>query len=338
MKYRYMGKSGLKVSRVCLGAMTFGQENWGCDKQTSIKIIDKFLDSGGTFIDTADMYSGGLSEEIVGTSLKGKRENVVLATKCYFPTGDSPTSKGLSRKHIFEACEVSLRRLKTDYIDLYQTHGPDYRTPMEETMRALDDLVRQGKVRYIGCSNLHAWQIVKANGISAQFGLEKYISAQHLYNMILRDVEKEILPAVADQGMGFVCWSPLASGMLTGKYERSDNPPTGTRMAYRAEYDVPRYWHERGFKLVDAVKKEAKKLNWKPVQISLSWLIYNKIITAVIIGARNAEQLDDTIAVGDWDLPDEVWERLNNIVPFKHDYPKTWFELVKKQIYNDIEF
>ena len=338
MKYRYMGKSGLKVSRVCLGTMTFGQENWGCDKQTSIKIVDKFLDYGGNFIDTADMYGKGLSEEYVGEAIKGKRDKVVLATKCYFPMGDTPTSKGLSRKHIIEACEASLRRLNTDYIDLYQTHGPDYRTPLDETMRTLDDLVRQGKVRYIGCSNLHAWQIVKANCISAQSGLEKYISAQHLYNLILRDVEREILPAVSDQGMGLICWSPLASGMLTGKYERTDIPMSGTRMAHRADFDIPRYWHARGFKIVDAVKKEAKELDWTPAQIALAWLLYNKTISAVIIGTRATEQIADTIAVGDLDLPEEVWERLNNVVPFEHGYPKSWFELVKKQIYNDMEF
>ena len=193
MKYNYLGKSGLKVSRICLGTMTFGQENWGCDKNTSIEIIDKFIDSGGNFIDTADMYSAGTSEEIVGEAIKQKRDKIVLATKCYFPLQKCPTSKGLSRKHIFEACEASLKRLNTDYIDLYQTHGPDYGTPMEETMRALDDLVRQGKVRYLGCSNLHGWQIVKANSISSQMNLEKYISAQHLYNIIIRDIEREVI-------------------------------------------------------------------------------------------------------------------------------------------------
>jgi aryl-alcohol dehydrogenase-like predicted oxidoreductase len=336
MKYRYLGKSGLKVSRVCLGTMTFGQENWGCDKETSIKIIDKFIDYGGNFIDTADMYSNGLSEEIIGIAIKNKRDKVVLATKCYFPTGDSPTSKGLSRKHIYEACDASLRKLKTDYIDLYQTHGPDYLTPMEETMKTLDVLVRQGKVRYIGCSNLHGWQIVKANGISAIYNLEKYISAQHLYNIIMRDVEREVIPAVEDQGMGLICWSPLASGMLSGKYKRSDKPPSGSRMEHRAEFDVPRYWHNRGFKIVDAVKKEAKKLGWTPAQVSLSWLLYNKNVTAVIIGARQPEQIEDTIKVGELDIPEEVWKRIDKVSHFEPGYPKSWFELVKKNVYKEV--
>ncbi|MFC1563241.1 aldo/keto reductase, partial [candidate division KSB1 bacterium] len=306
MKYRYMGKSGLKVSRVCLGTMTFGQEHWGCDKKTSVNIVDKFLDYGGNFIDTADMYGKGLSEEFIGDAIKGKRDNIVLATKCFFAMIDSPTSKGLSRKHIFEACEASLRRLKTDYIDLYQTHGPDHKTPTEETMNALNDLIGQGKVRYIGCSNFQAWQIVKANSYCSQFGLERYISAQHLYNMILRDVEREILPAIEDQGMGFICWSPLASGMLTGKYERTEKPQEGSRMDHRASMDLPRYWHDNGFKIVEAVQEEAKKFGKTPAQIALSWLLFNRIITAVIIGLRTIEQLDDLIQVGDWNLPEDA--------------------------------
>ncbi len=341
MKYRYMGKSGLKVSRVCLGTMTFGQENWGCDKQTSINIVDKFLDHGANFIDTADMYGKGLSEEYLGDALKNKkREDIVLATKCYFPSGgDMPTSKGLSRKHIFEACEASLRHLKTDYIDLYQTHGPDHRTPTCETMNALNDLIRQGKVRYIGCSNLHGWQMVKANDYCSHFGLSKYISAQHLYNMILRDVEREVLPVVEDQGMGFICWSPLASGMLTGKYERADKPPEGSRIDHRSNMDLPRYWHDNGFKIVEAVKKEADDFGKTPAQIALSWLLYNKLVTAVIIGVRTIEQLDDLSVVGNWDLPKDAWERLKNIVPFEPGYPTSWFELVRGLMnYDDTEF
>jgi len=340
MKFRYMGKSGLKVSRVCLGTMTFGQENWGCDKKTSINIVNKFIEKGGNFIDTADMYGKGLSEEYIGDALKShKRDDIVLGTKCYFAMGDIPTSKGLSRKHIFEACEASLKRLKIDYIDLYQTHGPDPRTPVEETMNALNDLITQGKVRYIGCSNLHGWQIVKANACCSPFGLEKYISAQHLYNLILRDVEREVLPVVKDQGIGFICWSPLASGMLTGKYKRADKPPEGSRMDHRSNIDLPRYWHDDGFKLVDAIKKEADKFDKTPAQIALSWLLYNKLVTAVIIGVRTVEQLDGLSVVGDWDLPQDAWERITGIVSFEPGYPQSWFDLVSELInYNDTEF
>ena len=337
MKYNFLGKSGLKVSRVCLGTMTFGQENWGCDKNTSIKIIDKFIDSGGNFIDTADMYSTGTSEEIVGEAIKEKRDKIVLASKCYFPMGDYPTSKGLSRKHIFEACEASLKRLNTDYIDLYQTHGPDYGTPVEETMRALDDLVRQGKVRYIGCSNIHGWQIVKANAVSGDMNLEKYISAQHLYNIIIRDIEREVIPAVKDQGMGVICWSPLAGGVLSGKYKREDKPPKGSRLDFRSQYEVPRYWHKRGFDIVDAIKKESVELGWKPVQVALTWLLYNKTVASVITGSNSPEQLSDTIAAGDLYLPAQVWKRLDSIACFNHGYPQAWFEIVRDTIYDDID-
>ena len=219
MKYRYLGNSGLAVSRVCLGTMTFGNNDWGCDLETSKSIVDAFIDAGGNFIDTADLYSAGESEVILGKALKGKDlTKLVIASKCWFPVDDTPNGRGLSRKHIMEACEASLKRMDIDCIDLYQIHGPDPYTPMEETMRALDDLITAGKVRYVGCSNLWAWQIMKANGIAALRGYEKFISGQYLYNLVRRDIETEILPACVDQGMGILCWSPLAAGFLTGKY------------------------------------------------------------------------------------------------------------------------
>jgi aryl-alcohol dehydrogenase-like predicted oxidoreductase len=309
--------------------MTFGNREWGCDSNTSAALTNRFLDAGGNFIDTADMYSGGESERILGEVLSDKkRDDLVLATKCFFRMGESPNARGLSRKHLTEACEASLRRLKTDFIDLYQMHGPDPHTPLEETMRALDDLVRQGKVRYVGCSNLHAWQILKANGISSLMNLEPLICGQYQYNLIIRDVEREILPACEDQGMGFICWSPLAAGMLTGKYREADKPDPGTRIAITAQFTVPRFWHRRGFSIIEAVGKAADDAGRTPAQIALGWLLHDRRVTSIIIGARRLEQLEDNLAVGDWDMPDDLWETLAETAFFDHGYPRQWMDVV----------
>ena len=312
MKYRYMGKTGLLVSRVCLGTMTFGAKDWGCDRKTSKEIIDRYLDAGGNFIDTADIYAGSASEEIVGEALKGKkRDEIVLATKGFFRTGKSPNAKGLSRKHMMEACESSLRRLQMDYIDLYYTHGPDFFTPLEETMRTLNDLVRQGKVRYLGCSNIFAWQILKANGISALLNLEKFTCGQYLYNFINREAEREVLPACKDQGMGVTCWSPLAGGILLGKYQKEEKPTPGTRLFYRSEIDGPRFWHQRGFAMAEKLVELSQRTGFPKIQIALSWPLHDKRVTSVIIGVKSVEQLNENLLVGDWNLPNEVWEEVN---------------------------
>jgi aryl-alcohol dehydrogenase-like predicted oxidoreductase len=326
------------VSRVCLGAMTFGNSEWGCDRKTSIELTEQFLDGGGNFIDTADMYSQGKSESILGEALKGKpRDDIVLATKCFFRMDSTPNAKGLSRKHIMEACEASLKRLQTDFIDLYQIHGPDPYTPLEETMRALDDLVRQGKVRYVGCSNLHAWQVLKANGIAKLMNLEPLICGQYQYNLIIRDVEREILPACEDQGMGFICWSPLAAGMLTGKYKRSDKPEEGTRIAITAQFTMPRFWHDRGFTIIEAVKKAAGDTGKTPAQIALSWLLHDRRVTSVIIGARKAAQLDENLEMGDWDIPEELRKGLEESAVFDHGYPQSWMDTVYPMTFGEQE-
>jgi len=291
--------------------MTFGAKGWGCDGRTSGEIIERYLEAGGNFIDTADIYSGSASEEIIGEALKSKkRDDLVLATKCFFRTGPSPNDKGLSRKHILSACEASLRRLRTDYIDLYTLHGADPFTSVEETMRALNDLVRQGKVRYLGCSNLFAWQILKANGISALLNLEKLVCGQYLYNLINREAEREILPACVDQGMGFTAWSPLGGGLLAGKYERREKPPEGTRISYRAEIDGPRFWHERGFEIARKVGEFSKKFGISPVKLALSWPLRDKRVTSIISGAKSREQLEGNLSVGDWDLPEDIWREV----------------------------
>ena len=325
MKYRYLGKSGLYVSQVCLGTMTFGNEKWGCDQSAATKIVRKFVDSEGNFIDTADLYSAGVSETMLGKAISDMaRDDLVIATKCWFPTGNGANARGLSRKHVIEACDASLKRLGLDYIDLYQIHGPDPYTPIEETLRALDDLVRTGKVRYIGCSNLYAWQMVKAQYTSKLQSLEPFISAQHLYNLIRRDVEREILPACDDLGMGMICWSPLASGLLTGKYQGSKEPAAGTRFEKEAAMYLDRYWFDSALQLVDRVVSAAERLEKTPAQISLAWLLADPRVTSVIVGARTELQIEDSIHAGEFDLDAEILEQLTEALPMAHGYPKDW--------------
>lgn len=328
MKYRHLGNSGLLVSRVCLGSMTFGMKDWGCDFETSAAITRRFIEAGGNFIDTADVYSGGASEEMLGKVLADyDRDDLVLATKCWFRTRSSPNAKGLSRKHIYEAVEASLRRLKTDYIDLYQIHGPDPFTPLEETMVTLDSLVRSGKVRYLGCSNYYAWQIVKANGIARIMGGTTLISGQHLYNLLKRDVEREILPACSDQGMGILCWSPLASGMLAGKYKQMQAPPSEWRVGKRPDIDIPRYWNDDSFRIIDEVIAVAAETEHSPAQVALAWLLADRRVTSVIVGARTIDQMDANLVVGDWDLVNEARDRISNVVVPTPGYPREWIDL-----------
>ncbi len=258
MKYRYLGRSGLLVSRLCLGTMTFGNAQWGCDQETSSDIVRTFVEGGGNFIDTADAYSGGESEKMLGIALKEHtRDNLVIATKCWFPSNSAVTSRGLSRKHIIDSCDRSLARMGLDYIDLYQFHGPDPYTPIEESLRAADDLIRAGKIRYLGCSNFYAWQIAKTNGVAALKNYEPLVSAQHLYNLVRRDIEREILPACDDQGLAMICWSPLAAGMLSGKYRDQEKPDAQSRIGLQAAITLPRYWFEDSLKLIDLLVETA---------------------------------------------------------------------------------
>jgi aryl-alcohol dehydrogenase-like predicted oxidoreductase len=339
MKYRYMGKSGLLVSRVCLGTMTFAAKGWGCDHDAALRIVSSFFAKGGNYIDTADMYSDGVSEEWLGEAVKGlPRDDLVLATKCWFRGKKSPNAKGLSRKHVIEACEASLRRLATDYIDLYQIHGPDPFTPVEETMRALDSLVQAGKVRYIGCSNLYSWQIVKMNSAAASAGLETFISGQYMYNLLRRDAEREVLPACDDQGMGLQCWSPLAGGMLTGKYRGQREPEPASRIGLRSGIDVPRYWNEDSFRVVEEVAAVAREEGKTPSQVALSWLLADRRVTAPILGIRTGEQLEDNCVSGDWDLPEPQRKRLSELAYFNHGYPKDWMDITFRGNYGDEEF
>jgi aryl-alcohol dehydrogenase-like predicted oxidoreductase len=339
MKYRHLGNSGLLVSRACLGTMTFGQEGWGCDRQTAFKIVNRFIDVGGNFIDTADVYVAGASERILGEALREhKRDDIVLASKCYFRTDAKPNAKGLSRKHMIDACEASLKRLGVEYLDLYQLHGPDPCTPIAETLRSMDDLVRRGLVRYVGLSNFYAWQLTKANMTAATMGLETFCSGQYLYNLLRRDIEREILPACADQGLGVMCWGPLASGMLTGKYAGADKPAPGTRVDHRSAIDVPRFWNEDSFRIINEVSAVGGELDRTPAQVALAWLLHDPRVTCVILGATKLEQLESNLEVGDWDLPDEAHERLSSVVPFAGGYPQEWIDLTYPNTFNDAEF
>jgi aryl-alcohol dehydrogenase-like predicted oxidoreductase len=325
MKYRYLGRSGLLVSRVCLGTMTFGNKDWGCDFDTSQAIVKAFVDGGGNFIDTADSYSGGESEKMLGTMLKQmKRDDLVIATKGFFPTGTAPTARGLSRKHLIEACEASLKRLGLDYVDLYQMHGPDPYVPIEETMRAADELIRAGKVRYIGCSNFYGWQIARANGVAALKGYEKFVSAQHLYNLVRRDIEREVLPACEAEGLGMICWSPLAAGMLSGKYRANEKPDADTRHGHQAAITLPRYWFEDALKMVDTLVAVAGRIGKTPSQVALSWLLGDARVTAVIVGARRVEQIGENLEAGEFDLTSEVRQELTDAMPLKLGYPYEW--------------
>ena len=339
MKYRHLGRSGLLVSRLCLGTMTFGNKDWGCDQETASAIVNTFVEGGGNFIDTANGYSGGESERMLGVALKQhERDNLVIATKCWFPTDKAVTSRGLSRKHIVDACDKSLKRLGLDYIDLYQFHGPDPYTPIEESLRAADDLVRAGKVRYLGCSNFYGWQVAKANAIAEAKGYERLISAQHLYNLVSRDVEREILPACEDAGVGMICWSPLAAGMLSGKYRDQAKPDETSRIGIQAAITMPRYWFDDALKMIDAVADVATRLGHTPAQVALSWLFGDRRVTAAIIGARRVEQVAENLAAGDLDLPAEIRDELTAAMALKLGYPFEWTNNNVRATFNSAEF
>lgn len=339
MKYRYLGRSGLLVSRLCLGTMTFGNKDWGCDQETASAIVSRFVDGGGNFIDTANGYSDGESERMLGVALKQHaRDNLVIATKCWFPTNKAVTARGLSRKHIIDACDKSLQRLGLDYIDLYQFHGPDPYTPIEESLRAADDLVRSGKVRYLGCSNFYGWQVAKANAIADAKGYEKLVSAQHLYNLVSRDVERKILPACEDAGVGMICWSPLAAGMLSGKYRDQAAPDAQSRIGIQAAITMPRYWFDEALKTIDMVTEVAGRIGHTPAQVALSWLFGDRRVTAAIIGARRVEQVAENLVAGDLDLPAEVRDELTSVMALRLGYPFEWTKNNLRATFTSAEF
>ncbi|PTB22531.1 aldo/keto reductase [Trinickia symbiotica] len=328
MRYAKFGSTGLFVSELCLGTMTFGGEGavWehiGKLQQTEADtLIGRAIDGGINFIDTANVYSGGLSETITGTALKNlkvPRENVVVATKVFGETGTKAVnSRGLSRFHIMESVKASLRRLQLDYVDLYQVHGFDPATPIEETLRALDSLVQQGHVRYIGVSNWAAWQIMKALGISERLGLARFESLQAYYTIAGRDLEREIVPLLQSEGVGLMVWSPLAGGLLSGKYGRNVKAEEGSR---RTTFDFPPVDLERGYDCIDAMRGIAEAKGVSVAQIALAWLLHQKVVTTVIIGAKRVEQLEDNLAATSVRLTADELAALDKVSALPPEYP-----------------
>jgi aryl-alcohol dehydrogenase-like predicted oxidoreductase len=339
MKYRILGDSGLYLSRLTLGTMTFGAPEWGSDEAESHRIIRRFVEAGGNSIDGADVYSGGRAEEIVGSYLAGaKRDDLVIASKCFFPTGSLPNQFGVSRKRIVSSCEASLRRLRTDYIDVYYVHGPDPVTPLEETVRGLDDLVRQGKARYTGCSNLFGWQIAKACGIADRLALGRFVAGQYLYNLIHREAEREIIPAAVDHGLGILCYSPLGGGLLTGKYAGMQEPAKGTRLAHRTQVDGPRFWHDKGFRAAEAVAAVARSSGQPAVRLAIAWPLRRRFVTSVVVGAKSVAQLEEILPVGDWDVPEDAWKALEEKTRPADDYLNWFAKGLLNRFYSAAEF
>ena len=327
MKYRQLADTGVFVSELCLGAMTFGGSGqiWqmigGLDQAAADRIVHRALDAGVNFIDTANVYSAGESETIVGKALAGRRQDVVLATKVRGRMGPGPNQVGLSRLHIMESVEASLKRLNTDYLDLYQIHRFDLVTNIEDTLRALDDLVRAGKVRYIGCSNLFAWQLMKALAVSRQQNLERFKCTQSYYSLAGRELEREMIPLLKDQGLGLLVWSPLAGGFLSGKFTRSG----GDESARRAKFDFPPVNKEQGFAILDVLIPIAAAHGVTVPQVALAWILANEAVTSVIIGAKKIEQLDDNLKSVDVTLSADDLKALDEASKLSVEYP-AWMD------------
>lgn len=331
MEYRQLGNTGVFVSRICLGAMTFGGEGGifevigGLRQHDVDTIVDNSLDAGVNFIDTANVYAGGESETMAGRALKGRRKDVVIATKVFGRMGPGANQVGLSRLHIMQEVEASLQRLNTDYIDLYQIHALDSLTPFEETLGAMTDLVRHGKVRYIGCSNLTAWQIMKSLGVSAMNHLEKFITLQAYYSLAGRELEREIVPMLLDQKMGLLVWSPLAGGFLTGKFKRGKSGADGNGAARRAKFNFPPVNLEKGYDIVDVMGRIAQRHEATIPQVAIAWLLHQPAVTSVIIGARNAEQLKDNLGSVNVKLSEADLAELNEASQLAPEYPAWMF-------------
>jgi aryl-alcohol dehydrogenase-like predicted oxidoreductase len=323
MEQRRFGNSGLSVSVLSFGTMTIGGQDrfakmGNLGVADTSRILDVCREAGVTTIDTADVYSFGAAEEILGEALAGRRNDFVLATKAFMRMGTAPHDVGLSRKHLIEACEASLRRLRTDYIDLYICHQPDMHVSVDETLRAFDDLVTQGKVRYVGCSNHAAWQVMKALAVSDRAGLTRYVCQQVLYSLISRDVEHEIIPLGLDQSLGLMAWSPLHAGLLTGKFRRGVRPP----VSRLNELDAPgTIDFERVYRIVDVLTEIAQAREVTPAQVALNWVLCKPGVDTVILGARDEAQLKDNLAAASWRLSAEEVTRLDEVSALPEPYP-----------------
>ena len=325
MEYKLLGNTGLKVSELCLGTMTFGGRgmwtNIGALPQDEVNgLVKTSIDAGINFIDTANVYSEGLSEKMTGQAIRDlglKRDDLVIATKVRGMMGTGPNNSGLSRKHILQQADESLVRLNMDYIDLYQIHGFDPLTPFEETLAALDSLVQSGKVRYIGCSNLAAWQIMKALGVSAQQHLAKFVSLQAYYTIAGRDLEREVVPMLLDQKVGLMVWSPLAGGFLSGKYTREANAEEGRRV----NFDFPPVNKDKAFDIIDVMQGIAVAKDVTVAQVALGWLLHQPVVTSVIIGAKRPEQLQDNLKAVDLKLTTDELAQLEAVSKLSPEYP-----------------
>ena len=332
MRYKQLGNTGLLVSELCLGTMTFGGGGGGMwnlmgqvQQADADQLVARAIESGINMIDTADIYSGGQSETITGQALKNlgiARADVVISTKVYGATGPGPNERGTSRAHIMNAVKASLQRLGTDYIDLYQIHGFDSLTPIEETLRALDDLVTQGLVRYVGVCNARAWQVMKALGVSDQQGWARFVSLQAYYSLAGRDIERDVVSLLHDQKVGLLVWSPLAGGLLSGKVGRDQAAPQGTR---RASLPFPPVDEDRAYRCIDAMRPVAAAHGVSVAQIALAWLLQQKHVTSVIVGAKNLHQLDDNIAATSVKLSDAELQALNTASELPGEYPGWMF-------------
>jgi aryl-alcohol dehydrogenase-like predicted oxidoreductase len=338
MKYRRLGSAGVKVSELCLGGMTFGEADeksfmhkLGSDEKTSFDVMNRALELGVNFIDTADVYGqDGLSERVIGSWFERdkRRDEVVLATKFRFTMGTGPNKSGGSRYKLMRCAEASLRRLKTDRIDLYQIHMQDIETPEEETLRALDDLVRQGKVLYIGCSNYAAYRLMDSLWISRTAGLARYVTLQAEYSLVTRDLEREHVPLCRETGLGILPWSPLAGGFLSGKYDKSKPPPPGTR-GEKLQERFQRFDNERCWRTLAAVREVATETGFSPPAVSLAWLLSKPQVTSTIFGARNLQQLEDNVKATELALTPEQVKRLDDASAFELGYPYGFMQSVQ---------
>jgi aryl-alcohol dehydrogenase-like predicted oxidoreductase len=322
MQLKFLGRTGVLVSQVCLGAMTFGRE---ADEATSRAMLDRFVEAGGNFVDTANVYAEGRSEEIIGRWLttKGGRDDLVLATKVRFATGDGPNDVGLSRKHVVRAVQASLRRLATEYVDVLQIHCWDAGTPLEETLRTLDQLVRDGLVRYVGASNLTGWQLERSLQLAGTRGLEAFVTLQPQYNLLSRGIEWEVLPVCAEHGVGVIPWGPLAGGWLTGKHHRS-GPAAGSRVVTAAPEHAEswdRRARDRTWMVLQAVQEIADRRKVTPAQVAINWLRAKPLVTAPLLGARSLEQLEDNLACLAWELTADEVARLDGVSAVETPYP-----------------
>ena len=311
MEYRHLGNSGVKVSAIGLGANQFGRR---VDAQGTAAIIHRAMELGVNFIDTADVYAMGLSEKLIGLAIAGRRDQVVLATKVRSPMGEGPNDQGASRYHIMQAVEASLRRLGTDRIDLYQIHSWDPETPLEETMRALDDLVRSGKVRYIGASNFTAWQLCRANDLAEMRAGSRFVSVQNQYSLLHRAPQGEVLPYCRAFGVGFIPWGPLAGGFLTGKYRPGEPPPPDTRFGHDTSGRAQQRLNERNFAILERLERFAAAREQPVAHLAIAWLLAHPEVSSVIAGATRPEQVEDNVKAGQWTLSQDEMAEIERLV------------------------